>query len=421
MKLRSIFYLIAFSLFIASCSSDDNHKYEYVEVATPEIMSKADFRQSVEITAPYHVQEIGKIYAYKNYIFVSDINRGIHVIDNSNPENPKAIKFIKILGNEDISVKNDFLYADSATDLVVFDISNIHSISVIERLKDVFNVYDLRWPNIPFDEVDFSSVNFNNQEEIIVGWTTEIIQREIKDEDDEPIFIDVEFALDSTSAESGGNTGQGGSLARFQIVDDFLYTVGSHEMNIFNIQNLANPILSNTQYAGWNIETMFYADDYLYLGSTNGMYIYGIGNPAAPEYVSEFTHWQGCDPVVVDGDYAYLTLRGGNACGQPESVLEVIDIKNKTNPILAARHTLENPYGLGIKNNTLFICDGTAGLKLFDKTNPLDLKMINEFTDIQSKDVIPLENSLLMIGNNTLYQYEYTDNGVALISTYTLQ
>ena len=413
MKLRSIFYLIAFSFIIFSCSSDDN--YEYVEVATPEIMSKTDFRKSTEIMAPQHIQKTGKIYAYKDYIFVSDTNKGIHVIDNSNPKNPQSIKFIKVLGNEDISIKDDFLYADSATDLVVFDISDMNSISLIERIKDVFNIYDLWQPNIEFDEIDYSSVNFTIEDSVIIGWTTKTVKREVK-EDDDQIFIDTVF----DSAESFGNTGQGGSLARFQIVDNYLYTVGTHKMTIFNIQNLANPILSNTQHVGWNIETMFYADDYLYLGSTNGMYIYGIANPAAPEYVSEFTHWTGCDPVVVDGDYAYLTLRGGNSCGQFESILEVIDISDKTVPTLAARHTLENPYGLGIKDNTLFVCDGTAGLKLFDKTNPLDLKIIKEFKNIQSKDVIPLVNSLIMIGSNTLYQYEYTENGVTLMSTYSL-
>ena len=150
------------------------------------------------------------------------------------------------------------------------------------------------------------------------------------------------------------------------------------------------------------------------------MYIYSLANPAAPEYVSEFIHWEGCDPVVVDGDYAYVTLRGGNLCGQQESVLEIIDIKDKSNPTLAARHELKNPYGLGIKENMLFVCDGTAGLKLFDKSNPLDIKQVKTLKNIQSKDVIPLQNALLMIGDNTLYQYEYLQNDVRLISSYSL-
>ncbi|KJD32195.1 hypothetical protein PK35_12245 [Tamlana nanhaiensis] len=390
-------------------SCDNNDDYEIIQVATPLLMTKADFRNSVEIAAPQTIQEVGKIYAYKDLIFIGDVE-GIHVIDNANPETPAIVKFIKIPGNEDISVKDDFLYADSATDLLIFDISDINTeVKLVERLEDVFSVYDYQMP-IEADEADYSK--FNYEDDIIVGWTVTAERRKKRDD------MMVDFAFDAAAIES--TTGTGGSLARFQIKNNYLYTVGSYEMTIFNISNLSNPVLENTHYAGWNIETMFEADDYLYLGSTNGMFIYSLNNPASPEYVSEFIHWEGCDPVVVDGDYAYLTLRGGNFCGQLESVLEVIDVSDKANPTLALRYTLENPYGLGIKGNTLFVCDGTAGLKLFNKENPLDLSMIKDYDDIQSKDVIPLQNSLLMIGGNTLYQYEYLENDIKPISTYKL-
>ena len=409
MKLKYFFLSLVF-ISIWSCDKNDID-YELVQVAIPELMTKADFRSSVAITVPKNIEEVGKIYAYKNYIFVSDVNKGVHIIDNSNPALPKTIKYIKIPGNEDISVKDDFLYADSATDLVVFDISDINSISLVERLKDVFNIYDYNVP-LEAEVVDYNKIDFENN--IIVGWT---VTTERRKKVDNRTFQD--GVLNSAVAESV--TGQGGSLARFQIAGNYLYTVGSYQMAIFNIQSLSSPVLANTQNAGWNIETMFQADDYLYLGSTNGMYIYSIANPSSPEYISEFTHWEGCDPVVVDGDYAYLTLRGGNACGQLESVLEVIDISDKTTPTLADRYELENPYGLGIKDNTLFVCDGTSGLKLFDKEDPLHVKLTKTYGNIQSKDVIPLENSLLMIGGRVLYQYGYVEGDIELISSYTLR
>lgn len=412
MKFKALFLFLALVLFY-SCDNDDNN-YEFVNVATAELMSKSEFRGSVDIIAPQTIQVPGKIYAYNDYIFVNDVNKGVHIIDNTNPVIPKALAYIKIPGNEDISVKDDFLYADSATDLLVFDISNINAVSLVERLEDVFTIYNYQTP-IEAEALDYN--NFNYETEVIVGWT---IKRERREKLDD-LLIDIVFndgALNSASAES--NVGVGGSLARFQIVENYLYTVGSYEMSIFNIQNLASPTLENTQSVGWNIETMFQADDYLYLGSTRGMYIYSLENAWSPEYVSDFTHWEGCDPVVVDGDYAYLTLRGGNLCGQDESVLEVIDIADKSNPTLEARYELENPYGLGIKGNALFVCDGTSGLKLFNKENPLDIKLIKKFENIQSKDVIPLEDKLIMIGDNMLYQYNYVGNSVTLLSMYSL-
>ena len=412
MKLKYFFVSLVF-IGALSCDKNDDADYEFVQVATPQLMSKTAFRSSVEVIAPKTIEEPGKIYVYQDYIFVGDVHSGIHIIDNSDPKSPKAIKFIQIPGNEDISVKDNFLYADSATDLVIFDISDINNISIIEQLEDVFNVYNYDIP-VEAEAVDYGKFDFDD--DIIVGWTLTTERRKKVDNT-------IDIALDDgvvLSAGAESTTGTGGSLARFQIVDNYLYTVGNYEMAIFNIQNLAEPVLSNTQYAGWNIETMFQAEGYLYLGSTNGMYIYNLVNPSSPEFVSDFTHWEGCDPVVVDGDYAYLTLRGGNLCGQLESVLEVIDISDKTNPTLAARYNLENPYGLGIKNNMLYVCDGTAGLKLFERETPEDLKLVNSLKDIRAQDVIPLENSLIMIGGNTLYQYDYMDNSIELISSYIL-
>jgi len=412
MKLKYFFVSLVF-IGALSCDKNDDADYEFVQVATPQLMSKTAFRSSVEVIAPKTIEEPGKIYVYQDYIFVGDVHSGIHIIDNSDPKSPKAIKFIQIPGNEDISVKDNFLYADSATDLVVFDISDINNVSIIEQLEDVFNVYNYDIP-VEAEAVDYGKFDFDD--DIIVGWTL-TTERRKKVDNTMDIALDDGVVL-SAGAES--TTGTGGSLARFQIVDNYLYTVGNYEMAIFNIQNLAEPVLSNTQYAGWNIETMFQAEGYLYLGSTNGMYIYNLVNPSSPEFVSDFTHWEGCDPVVVDGDYAYLTLRGGNLCGQLESVLEVIDISDKTNPTLAARYNLENPYGLGIKNNMLYVCDGTAGLKLFERETPEDLRLVNSLKDIQAKDVIPLEKSLIMIGEKTLYQYEYIENNIGLISSYIL-
>ena len=410
MKLKSSFF-VPLLLVLLSCSND-KVKYEMVTVATPEILSKADFRNSVEVLGPQNIDEAGKIYAYSNYIFVNDKFEGVHIIDNTNPATPQTIAYIKIPGNVDISIKNDYLYADSSVDLLVFDISNITSIQLVERLEDVFSVYDYQ---IPVEAEDINWNNFDYENQVIVGWTVTQERREINNNMD-----DIWLETGGFDTANSGEVGTGGSLARFQIVDDYLYTVGSYEMAIFNIADLTQPVLENTQYSGWNIETMFQAEGYLYLGATNGMYIYSLENPSSPEFISEFAHWEGCDPVVVDGDYAYLTLRGGNACGQMESVLEVIDISNKSYPELVATYTLENPYGLGLKDNLLFVCDGTAGLKVFDRTNPVELTLISTFEDIQAKDVIPLQDVLLMIGDEVLYQYEYTENNINHLSTYQL-
>ena len=406
--MKNCIYLLCI-LILISCKDDDLDR-EMINVAIPEFASKADVRASMSISSPEAILQPGKIYTYNNYIFVNDVFNGVHVVDNSNPSSPIKVAFLKIPGNEDISIKNNYLYADSYMDLLVFDISEIANIQFVERLEDVFSIYDYQIPaSAEFADFEYSDLEQN----VIVGWTLEQRERRLNE-------AIVQIDTFAAANDSGNSVGTGGSLARFQIVEDYLYTVGNFEMSIFNISNLSQPTLSNTQYAGWNIETMFQADNYLYLGGTNGMYIYSLEDAEYPTYVSEFIHWEGCDPVVVDGDYAYLTLRGGNDCGVQDSVLEVIDISDKTQPTLITTYLLDNPYGLGFKEDMLFICDGTSGLKVFDKTNPTNLQLVQTFGAIQATDVIPLEDRLLMIGDAIIYQYQYTNTGIELLSTFSL-
>ena len=72
---------------------------------------------------------------------------------------------------------------------------------------------------------------------------------------------------------------------------------------------------------------------------------------------------------------------------------------------------MDNPYGLGIKDDLLFICDGTSGLKVYNKNVIESLELLNTFNSSAAFDVVPTADSLIMIGDNTIYQYTYTTNG----------
>ena len=411
MKKKVLVILSLFTLVFVSCDDKDDSDYADYLVARPLVVSKAEFAASVDIIAPRPIDESGKVYSYKDYIFINDKSQGIHVIDNSNPQQPKKISFIKIPGNVDISVKDDFLFADSLMDLVVLDISDLNNIEQVNRLKNVLysNVF---WPM----EADiFEYDGYDYETEILVGWETVTERRrieEVQKNNGGGIFFE-DMAL-ANSADGG--TGQGGSLARFKIVDDYLYAVDSHNINVFDISDLENPQNLEDVYAGFDIETIFNRDNHLFLGSMSGMYIYDISSPATPTFVSEFQHGTACDPVVIDGDYAYVTLRGGNECGALESGLFIVDISEITEPKLATSYPMDEPYGLGIKDEKLFICDGSSGLKVYDKTDIEDLKTLNHFKDIVTFDVIPLESHLIMVGDEVLYQYEYLDDKIKLIS-----
>jgi hypothetical protein len=113
-------------------------------------------------------------------------------------------------------------------------------------------------------------------------------------------------------------------------------------------------------------------------------------------------------------------LRAGNFCGALDSSLLIVDIADLYNPKLKKSYSMDNPYGLGIKDNLLFICDGASGLKVYNKSNIENLELLDHFKDINTFDVIPLEDRLLMIGAKELFQYTYSDNGIDLLSKFSL-
>lgn len=421
---------------VYSCDLDDDVSSENLQtyiVATP---IKTDLitlkAEAIAVTEPVAIENSGKIYAYKNYIFVNDINRGFHILDNTNAEAPTNIGFIKLEGNNDISIKDDRLFADSYGDLVVMDISDINNITEANRMENAIYQefwctvgFDVEWPEGQIDVYDYSDFDYNK--DAIVGW--DVAEVKLSDEQFEVQFGYNPNARDVTAFDNAAEnfvpttstTGQGGSFARFKIVADYLYAVEPWSINVFDISDLDAPIVLDEVYANGNIETIFNQGDMLFLGGTQGMYIYDISAPDKPTYVSEFTHGRACDPVVVSGDYAFVTLRSNNFCGDGvESGLYIVDVSDLSNPTLSKTYPMTEPYGLGVKEEKLFICDGPDGLKVYDKSNIDDLVQLNHFEDINTYDVIPLANSLLMIGDKVLYQYEYLDNEIRLLSAYSL-
>jgi len=399
-------------IFISFVSCSDDSKYEYYDLATPVMISFDELRKSVDILPPKEIKESGKIYYYNKYIFVNDKNKGIHIINNSNPEKPVKVSFLKIPGNVDISVKNNILYADSFIDLLVFDISDINNIKLANRLKDVFP-YNYVFPQNA-DAVNWQELN--TQSGVVVDWVITREKREIIEGE----WISMDGDVLGMTSNEAPTTGKGGSLARFKIVNSYLYAVDSHSIHIFDIKDLDQPSKLESVYAGFDIETIFNRNQFLFLGSMSGMFIYDISKPEAPQFVSEFRHGTACDPVVVDENYAYITLRSGNACGAFESSLQIVDITDIVNPVLKKSYKMDGPYGLGLKNEKLFICDGDSGLKVYDKTDINNMVLLNHFKNINTFDVIPLESHLLMIGKDVLQQYSYENNAIKLISTFNL-
>ena len=169
----------------------------------------------------------------------------------------------------------------------------------------------------------------------------------------------------NTSAVGNSQNGQNGSLSRFIIVNNYLYTISNDALSAYNISNAATPVYKSKISVGFSIQTIFAYQDKLFIGSNTDMYIYSLANPEVPTKLATVTYFvRGDDPVVANDTVAYSTVRN-----QFGGVLNCFNIKNISDPFIVNTFPMINPYGLGIKNSALYVCEADSGIKVFNIAN----------------------------------------------------
>lgn len=404
-------------LLLAILSGCADKSVQIFTANVPQYQSLESFRsQGVQMQPAQALERPGKIYLYRNYLLVNEVMKGIHFYDNSNPSAPVSIGFLPIIANVDMAVNNDILYVDSYSDLLAINISDPANPVLVQRVNDVFTFtaygllegYDHAYPMIFPDATQGIVTSFvtekTEQESSYYSWSN------ISWGNGGVFTMDQTLAGNSSNgANNIGGAGIAGSLARFAIAEGHLYVLQSWSITVFDLQGDLREVREVS--TNFNAETLFPADGHLYVGGTTGMGIFSLQDPSNPTFISIFTHIESCDPVVVQGDYAYVTLRTGNTCAGSFNLLEVVDISVKSAPTLVASFTMINPHGLGVDGNTLFLCDGSDGLKVFDKTDHANIpqNMLGHFTNITAQDVIPHNDVLIMTSADGIYQYSYAD------------
>ncbi len=120
----------------------------------PIYMPYDEFRASFEVLPPAPIAAPGKIFVKDHLLLINDINRGVHIIDNQNPAEPKPLAFLKILGSRDIAVFDHYLYVDSFVDFLVIDLQDPAGPQLIQRIEDIFPWQPEVWFSDPFLDAD---------------------------------------------------------------------------------------------------------------------------------------------------------------------------------------------------------------------------------------------------------------------------
>ncbi|MFL5740032.1 MAG: LVIVD repeat-containing protein [Flavisolibacter sp.] len=393
--------LLVCSVLLLSCIKDSNQRTFHYVYYVPVYKTMAEVRANIKSNAAMAVERPGKIFTIGRYIFLNETDRGIHVIDNSNPSSPQNVAFIDLPGNMDLAVKGNTLYADMFSDLVAIDISNPRAVVLKKIVEHVFasRIY---------------GGNFTGDSTLVVAYwqkkdTTITAQDNVNQIPQGGGIYMAYAAADKNSFNSASVSpyGAGGSMSRFALLGERLYTVNNSGLNVFSISD-GPSFVSNFPISA-NIETIYPFKDKLFIGSTAGMFIYNTNNPDLPVQEGQFAHVRSCDPVIADGEYAFVTLRSGTACQGFSNELDVVKLNHFTDPALLKAYPMSNPFGLSKDGMLLFICDGKQGLKLYDAADASNLKLIQTIGGLETFDVIAANGKALVVASDGLYQYDYSN------------
>ncbi|HSJ69549.1 MAG TPA: hypothetical protein VK921_17840 [Anditalea sp.] len=393
------FFLAAFMMILFTSCQDQVESTYTMQTQVPVFLKMSTFREAdIVITPAKQLDNPGKIYLYGDYLFINEPNKGIHIINNSNPSNPVNLQFIDIPGNVDLAINSNILYADSYVDLLAFDISSLRDIKLVKRVEDVF----------PHMYTDITTGTFITYKDTLITYDSEMSRGW-------GWGWGGGFMLDNRAMASfsggGESYGQGGSMARFTLMSGHMYAVDESNLRVFDVEMPADPHFIKEIRLGWGIETIFPFQEKLFIGSNTGMHIYDASSPSDPKKMSVYEHITACDPVVVNEKHAFVTLRSGVNCRFGVDQLQIIDILDPYTPKLVKSYPMANPHGLALAGDYLYLAEGLHGLKSFMVADVLniDKNQLEFLQSMKSVDIIPGPKSLIVIGPDGVCQFDYSN------------
>jgi len=395
--MKRILSVVGFSilLFLQGCVKDQvltkTTIYRPVYKTKDEVKANIKSSNPIELTAP------GKLFYKDGYVFLNELNKGVHIIDVRNPASPANIAFVHVPGAVDLAVRGNILYADMYTDLVAIDITDPRNVQLKTVLPSVFpeRYYSSFIPLNDMVITEWIAVDTVLKSNETINWG---MMKE-----------DVQVMSASFSSPPSVSNGTGGSMARFALSDDRMYTVDHSKMKVFNTAIPEKPVyIKELSAGGWDIETIFPFGKNLFLGSMTGMHIFDISSKDNPVKTGSFTHARVCDPVISDGKNAFVTLRNGTKCAGFINQLDVVDISDLSKPKLLKSYPLTNPHGLSKEGDILIICEGADGVKFFNAADVNNIRQLAHVKGMNAFDVIALGKIAMVSAADAMYLIDFS-------------
>ncbi|MBK8566267.1 MAG: hypothetical protein IPN76_23745 [Saprospiraceae bacterium] len=381
--------------------------------------------------SPRPIQAPGRVVSDGAYLFINEKGKGIHLINNADPRNPIKTGFLAIPGNYNFMVNNGILYANSYVDLLVFELASLAPGTIADqlphqptsRLQHVFHAF---WQNETSDEVAFTYTAVPTTEVLDCGSYGEYVSNnegQLVDISQKQIFSGNEFAvvnsLDSTTNFDGiSNLLSEATIAQFTILDGKLYAINKDNLEVYDLINPIQPEPLATHNLGIGGIRLLNYENKLAVAFNGGIFVYEVANTAVPSIGYSIPNASACDPIAFKDGLAFVSKNIDSGCLSEENELIVTEIPEINTSSSGREYPMSDPRGLSFREDLLFFCDGSDGLKIFDVSNVAQVtqNMVAHFKDLNAYDVLTMpspSNLIIVVGTDGIYQYDFPSQSTA--------
>jgi hypothetical protein len=351
----------------------------------------------VYVQSPTTISVPRNIWLCDTLLLVSDRDNGLMVFSVSNPSSAKHMANIPINRNSGLAASGNTIFANSGDSIVAYCLGSDGATKRLGGIK-LYSYY----PE-PFYYKTDAPLFVCTPLPTPYGEGRQVA----------PLLPFLACSNNSNGvAANASSVNTGGSMAVFAVIDTFLYYVDKNALYTVSIADPATMTQLSQVTIGRTVETIFPTSKYLFIGGSEGMYMYDRSQPSTPEFEGMVSHIRSCDPVVVQGAVAYVTLRSGNTCGGSSDVLMSVDISDPADAKILKEITTTTPYGLAVDDSLLYVANGWSGYSLYNVKNPLDIKLVLQWNQPTTKDFIWNQKKLYIMEMEQVEIYDVSDPAV---------
>jgi len=167
--MNKIYLLFPLVMLLFSCNKNED---DVLKEGLKPIYISVEQAKQISSESAGIITQGSKIYIKDQYVFIVEQSLGVHVIDNSNPNNPIGLRFLSIPGITDVAVRNQILYANNVDDLVAIDISDLINTQVTKRIENVYR------PESEYFPASYSGFFecVDERNGVVIGWENALLE-----------------------------------------------------------------------------------------------------------------------------------------------------------------------------------------------------------------------------------------------------